>query len=148
MIRLSTPNSDRVTYELALKLKEMGFNEECNAYYRDLLGTTEKIFFSSEYQIKNNQCTKSIHNMLAAPTYDQAMKWLFKNNKLPKSSFIHPELQENETYIMNVTQKELELGLWENSPIFEDLRVGNVAYTTNGTEIVENYFPLFGKARK
>jgi len=54
----------------------------------------------------------------------------------------HPELKENEEFLLNVTDKEN----WEFklSKDFKSLRRGKVAYTTGGKEVVPNLKPLFG----
>ena len=62
-----------------------------------------------------------------------------------KERFVHPEIREGEVFFINVSQKELENGLWGKPPDFvQSLRVGNVAYTTGGTEVVPEWKPLFG----
>ena len=65
-----------------------------------------------------------------------------------KERFVHPEIREGEVLFINVTQKELDMKLWGNTPdFFESIRVGNVAYTTGGTEVVPEWKPLFGKLK-
>ncbi len=65
-----------------------------------------------------------------------------------KERFVHPELKEGEVFLINATQKELENGWWGKEPDFiESLRIGNIAYTTGGTETVPEMKPLFGKLK-
>ena len=58
------------------------------------------------------------------------------------TKFKHPELKEGEQFLVNVKEGED----WEKnlSKHFKSLRRGNIAYVTNGSEIVPDYKPLFG----
>src|ERR1035437_1526919 len=67
----------------------------------------------------------------------------FTNSKFfSGSTFKHPELKEGEEFLVNVKKGED----WENglSKHFKSLRRGNIAYVTNGSEIVTDRKPLFG----
>jgi hypothetical protein len=55
-----------VPYELALKLKELGFNEECIAYY-DLRNDLE--FYGGD-NLKDTHCVQ-----LNTPLFQQAFRW-------------------------------------------------------------------------
>lgn len=72
-------NDDFAPFELAVKLKEKGFNKECLCYY---IG--EDLFYNIESPIANNQLWFS-HNKFDniwhrdnydAPTISQVLKWL------------------------------------------------------------------------
>lgn len=70
-----------VPYDLAVKLKEKGFNEICIALI------TEKDFliplrFDDEEELEFNQEIKKHNNVPCIPTplYKQAIDWLFKNH--------------------------------------------------------------------
>lgn len=64
---------DYVSYELAVKLKEKGFNCECNHYYKDY--DNGDIFCST---VDNTYCPVSCFDdtEYPAPTLNQAQKWL------------------------------------------------------------------------
>ena len=64
-----------VTYEIALKLKELGFDEECFAYYLD-----KKFYLERLGKIKNNKqlilsYKKHTTNHISAPLWQQTMNW-------------------------------------------------------------------------
>ena len=66
-------NEDFVTYELAVKLKEKGFNEPCYGYYHRGGG-------DDSFEVcGNGTCdflnSKNIHR-IAAPTIAQVLKWM------------------------------------------------------------------------
>lgn len=66
-------NEDFVTYELAVKLKEKGFDEPCYGYYHrdggdnsfEVCGNGDCDFLNSKNQYR-----------VAAPTISQVLKWL------------------------------------------------------------------------
>ena len=61
---------DFVTYEIAVKLKEKGFNDECNAYYEPL-----KHCLNLSRVLQTNSLTEN-YNCITAPTISQVLKWL------------------------------------------------------------------------
>lgn len=66
-------NKDYVSYDLALKLKECGFDEPCKAFYiPPNKSRTEPSFYDSPYTFKNHPAFFYI----AAPTLWLAQKWL------------------------------------------------------------------------
>ena len=72
-------NKDFVTYELAKKLNEKGFNEPCYGYYHcnggndsfELCGNGDCDFLNSKNQYR-----------VAAPTISQVLKWLREEKKI------------------------------------------------------------------
>ena len=68
-----------VPFELAVKLKEKGFNEPCYGYYHrdggndsfELCGNGDRDFLNSKNQYR-----------VAAPTISQVLKWLREKKKL------------------------------------------------------------------
>ena len=72
-------NEDFVTYELAVKLKEKGFNEPCYGYYHtnkgdesiELCGNGDADFLNSI----------NFHRV-AAPTISQVLKWLIEEQNM------------------------------------------------------------------
>ena len=83
-------NEDFVPYELAVKLKEKGFDEECLAYYTSeyTLYTNKIVFCDDKYleveEIDYEECLRSyntqkdrlLRNIVDAPTISQVLKWL------------------------------------------------------------------------
>lgn len=67
---------DFVTYELAVKLKEKGFNSECHAYYEPL-----KHCLNLSRVFKTNALAEN-YNCITAPTISQVLKWLRKKKHL------------------------------------------------------------------
>jgi hypothetical protein len=86
---------DFVTFEIAKKLKEKGFNEECLAYY-----TTEYTLYNNvitltddkylcvsdidyeESLVSHNSIKYTNGNYVDAPTISQALKWLREEKKI------------------------------------------------------------------
>lgn len=64
---------DFVTFEIAKKLKEKGFDEECYTFY---------VYDSKEfYREERIPCYNSFSDDYAAPTLQMAMKWLREKKK-------------------------------------------------------------------
>lgn len=59
-----------VTYEVAVKLRHLGFNDKCPAYYFE--GKEVELIKALVF---NNEGI----NYVAAPTKEQAFQWLLKN---------------------------------------------------------------------
>ena len=76
---------DFITFELAKKLKEKGFQEECLCHYVDV-----DLVYNIESPITNNQlwfCHNKYDNIwhrdnYDAPTISQVLKWLRKEKKI------------------------------------------------------------------
>jgi hypothetical protein len=86
---------DFVTFEIAKKLKEKGFKEECLAYY-----TTEYTLYNNvitltddkylcvsdidyeEFLVSHNSIKYTNGNYVDAPTISQALKWLREEKKM------------------------------------------------------------------
>ena len=79
-------NEDFVTYELAVKLKEKGFDAPCYGYYhRD--GGNDSFELCGDRDFLNS---KNKHR-IAAPTIPQVLKWLREEQKLHvEVMFIRP----------------------------------------------------------
>ncbi len=63
-------------------------------------------------------------------------------------SFKHPELKEGEVLLSNIIPKMKELYIKALPTFIGSVRVGNIAYSENGEEIVKDRKPLFGKLKK
>ena len=87
-------NKQFVTYEIALALRELGFNEECLAiYYKDdnpkrlLFSIEEK--YSSNPEVAKHQSRDVIRNInfekgwaIKAPLWQQAVEWLMNEKSI------------------------------------------------------------------
>lgn len=67
---------DFVTYDIAVKLKKKGFNDECHAYYEPL-----KHCLNISRVFKTNSLAEN-YNCIAAPTVSQVLKWLREEKKI------------------------------------------------------------------
>lgn len=65
-----------VTYEIAKKLKEIGYNENCASYYYE---DKELSSLFDEFRVKNSK-TADVH--IAAPLWQQVIDWLREEHKL------------------------------------------------------------------
>lgn len=69
-----------VTYDIALKLKVLGFDEECLARYL-VVTEWEKPTGEIRLQISNN-CTNTHNALFKAPLWQQAIDWLREKYQL------------------------------------------------------------------
>ena len=70
-----------VPYELAVKLKELGFNEPCFGYYKpskEFNYLNWEIFKDLPYLAKNSEW----QDLCAAPTYSQVFKWFREKHQI------------------------------------------------------------------
>jgi hypothetical protein len=71
-----------VSYEIAKKLKELGFDEPCLGYYSDW-GTQEPFLISCEYGQEKESCAIRRKNYLcSAPLLQQALDWFRDKHKI------------------------------------------------------------------
>lgn len=104
-----------VTYEIALELKEIGFNEPCLAGYSN---STEKLEYYSRPIVTGDSFT------VGAPSYSQVFRW-FEDNY---SYFVdvRTDTTPNEILGFDYTIKS-----WKFAPVyfdfFKDKREGNIA---------------------
>jgi len=64
-----------VTYEIALELKELGFNEPCFGYYYTLNGKDWKFIEKTEYHRLDDEMNIGSKFTLLAPLYQQVFRW-------------------------------------------------------------------------
>jgi hypothetical protein len=64
-----------VPYELAVKLKALGFNEPCFGYYYTLNGKDWKFAEKTEYWKLDDEISIGGKFTLLAPLYQQAFRW-------------------------------------------------------------------------
>ena len=80
-----------VPYELALKLKEKGFDEICLGFYSTKYNYSEKNFKPKLFISTNDKETQMIRNVVkdcSAPIYGQVIEWLDTKN-------IHIQIHSN-----------------------------------------------------
>ena len=123
---------DFVTFEIAKKLKEKGFKEECLCHYID-----SDIVYNLESPIAHNQmwfCHNKYDNIwhrdnIDAPTISQVLKWLRKEKK------IHLELVivvdgEYMCDIYKIDVKPIKcLGSTEYLKTYEQAALAGIEYT-------------------
>lgn len=103
-------DNEFVPFELAIKLKEKGFNEKCYHYYQKEILLTDNCW--NRYNIGTlNRCS--------APTISQVLKWLRKEKCL------HIE-------ILHIFSEET---LWD----FEVVRIGSYERWWNNIGLFDNY---------
>ena len=75
-----------VTYEIALKLKELGFDEECLSFW---FKKEHKLSIEITYgglirmcEINKNSQYDNISNYISAPIWQQAIDWLLEKHNL------------------------------------------------------------------
>ena len=128
---MNNMNEDFVPFELAVKLKEKGFDEECLAYYTSeyTLYTNKIVLCDDKYlevaEIDYEECLRSyntqkdrlLRTIVDAPTISQVLKWLRKERKLhiatgysnvSKWRYIIIHLGENFVKEANVWEKGFE----------------------------------------
>jgi hypothetical protein len=88
-------NKEFVTYEQALALKELKFNEPCLGYY---FGKDREVYVSNEYVMAPFNPDLDSKVMFRAPTYSQAFRWFREKYKL--DSMIQPTYSSKYQYRM------------------------------------------------
>ena len=93
-------NEDFLPFELSVKLKEKGFDEECFGWYypSEVCGFDYKttiVFNSSEYRGSNYKDMLVLHKdekHIDAPTISQVLKWLREEEKIFVVIAVNPTL--------------------------------------------------------
>jgi hypothetical protein len=83
-------NKEFVTYEIALALKELGFDEPCFGYYYTLNGKDWKFAEKGEYYRLDDEINIGGKFSLLAPLYQQAFRWLREVHGIHVQPFYHP----------------------------------------------------------
>jgi hypothetical protein len=88
-----------VPYELALKMKQLGFDEPCLAFYGD------ENDFSMDSSRKNNPFRKT---ECVAPLFQQAFRWFRENHNLRGFIGFRPNIKQFDCHIydMSLSGKE------------------------------------------
>ena len=95
-----------VPYELAVKLKELGFDEPCFGYYITLNGKDWKLVDTYEYHQIDDELNIGPKFILSAPTFSQAFRWFDENTSF--QGFIVPSIKEDhfDWEILNLDTEE------------------------------------------
>lgn len=97
-----------VSYEIALKLKELGFNEHCFASYTNKdLSFVRELFgdvIASRYSINNDV---EYSTEITAPLYQQVFEW-FRNNNNMHHNIVHQESSSQEWYDAYVEGEKID----------------------------------------
>ena len=76
-------NKEFVPYELALELKQLGFDEPCFGFYRSVLGKPEvEMIILQTPRRFYHLATIPEHFDILAPTYSQAFRWFREKHNL------------------------------------------------------------------
>ncbi len=76
-------NKEFVPYELALELKQLGFDEPCFGFYRSVLGKPEVEMIIRQTPPRfYHLATIPEHFDILAPTYSQAFRWFREKHDL------------------------------------------------------------------
>jgi hypothetical protein len=83
-----------VPYEIALALKELGFDKPCVAYFTKDFQTSKPYILVCEDKLKNQDVNKmSGYGVCLAPLYQQAFRWFREKYEL--HSCIHSDYTWN-----------------------------------------------------
>lgn len=97
-----------VPYDIALKLKELGFNEHCFASYTNKdLSFVRELFgdvIASRYSINNDV---DYSTEITAPLYQQVFEW-FRNNNNMHHNIVHQESSSQEWYNAYVEGEKID----------------------------------------
>lgn len=92
-----------VTYEMAKKLKELGFDENCFGYY-----TLSGNFFGHDFKkaemLKNSQ----LHEDVSAPLWQQAIDWLRIHKQIEIA--LGTSVPNTNTFGFGIYQKNIKTG--------------------------------------
>jgi hypothetical protein len=114
-----------VTYELALELKNLGFDESCFVGYST---STEKLEYYSRPLVTKDSFT------VDAPTYSQAFRWFEENY----SYFVDIKTDTTPNEILGF---DYSIKSWKFPPMvfdfFKDKREGNIAVINKMIEMVK-----------
>ena len=116
-------NKEFVTYEIALELKQLGFDEPCIGYYKDMKGEKVLLYDTMDF---DGECN--------TPIFSQAFRW-FEDNY---SYFVdvRTDTTPNEILGFDYTIKS-----WKFPPMyfdfFKDKREGNIEVIKKMIEMVK-----------
>ena len=108
-----------VPYELAVKLKALGFGEPCFGYYYTLNGKDWKFAERADYFRLDDEISIGGKFSLLAPTFSQAFRW-FRENKLADGSVCrHGKADGSYSYRWDIVY---EYGVYEERHFKQDYK--------------------------
>ena len=127
-----------VSYDLSVKLKELGFNEPCLAYWDN-----HKLFIidrNSERIQKNSNYKDIFEGIISAPLFQQAFRWFreikeveyqitYAGAKGRYNAFVEDYFYDNNGDLKEFTYKETELACLEK--LIEIIEQNNKEDETN-----------------
>lgn len=116
--------TDYVSYELAKKLKERGFDEPCDHYYCAFDNETDVRFWSIHPAQSQNGFTNPNGRVIAdAPTLWQAQKWLREKKGIAINVIAHDggKYSHEHVYLPNYDESTTQWGIWHinHTPLFD-----------------------------
>jgi hypothetical protein len=97
-----------VPYELALRMKQLGFDEYClTSYLNGELQTSQ----SEMFWFQHNYRSHPAQEFISAPLYQQAFRWF--REKLKNSGLEPYDMVKNYSYNMKVSWEEAEAACLE-----------------------------------
>jgi hypothetical protein len=107
---------DFVPYELALELKQLGFDEPCFAFY------DESLYFPNNENQYGTFCNQKLDaSSCSAPTYSQAFRWFREKYKL-KYCIIPLVCEQgfSDLYESRIHQEKHSISIIGNYKIYEE----------------------------
>ena len=96
-----------IPYELALELKQLGFDELCFAFYTHNGQLARYMNPDKDWNSLNSQLLKNskitVPDTYTAPTYSQAFRWFRENYKLASHSDIKESTHLGDNYYYQIT---------------------------------------------
>ena len=137
--------TDFVTFDIAKKLKEKGFREECFAYYTseytlynnlvvlcdDKYLEVAEIDYTESLTSNNSVRENKYNNICDAPTISQVLKWLREDKKL----HINIEIMRTNKYCFDIYETHscnFVFGFADNSLMtesYEEAALAGIEYT-------------------
>lgn len=108
-----------IPYELAVKLKELGFDEPCFGCYDEKCVFGLTVMSIKQYYTNSKEDTWNC----AAPLYQQAFRWFREKHDLQASNIMF----SNGKYDTGITRYKGTQSVWGNGPIYDTYEEGEFA---------------------
>jgi len=115
-------NKEFVSYEIALDLKEMGFDEPCFGKWLSSLQSNWKDYglileMGMNEEFEDNRNVYLLQGACSAPTFSQVFRWFREKYELYSFVFKFDEGFGYETYKEGVTQTNESFGTYEEAEL-------------------------------
>ena len=120
-------NEEFVTYELAVKLKALGFDKPCFTYYKDMKGEKVLLYDSMDF---DGECN--------APLFQQAFRWFREKYWLFHSTNYQDDNSGPGCFDYEILNKRGKTKVEDDGPEFKTYEEAELACLTKLIEIVEN----------